>query len=818
MNSDPAQLHNVTLPKPEADGLAMGRRKVLLGFGSIAVAGLSGCGGGGSGTNGEGSNPSVGSTVEYWSGVATQSTAAISARTFSAKWTTTLVPEVGTTPTWATGPGLAVPTVRDCFGYVRHARLGEARFWGARRVENKLKSSADFQNDTYWWSAGTAQAVAVGTEIVDAIGKTQTFRLSKTAGQSSRVQNLGILPSVEHAFSIYARADSLSRIYLQFYIPGGAVLGAITQDILPGSWVRVQVNGVPDGVSECRVFVSPGEFGSQVAGSIFICHAQLEDVSGLPSAVASEYVSNGMPGLSPIYHGAMVDGVKYFDSYCGNTYVSGFVKEASGSKIPATTLRFLRLDPQAVNLCSRTESFSNWSAAGMSLSTIFSRSPRCDRTTVLATGTEQSQENSLTQVLSGVALGAPITFSCFAKAQSAPNWFRLRINLSDGSGVTAYFELSAGTAGELVAAASRQAWAHIEPWADGWYRCVVTTSNSASGTAAVSVVLGTASGNGTELGGGSGVAVQIWGAHAAPVEYPPSYIPNSSSAAPVTRQSQSVTLPNSSGSVLGLQNYVVTLESVLGYYSGITIKGGTTPAWRPFWYARASGSLANQHRLGVGLRPTTVAFFGDRYLGDPNPLYFWKPNTAYRAGDIVIPTDTQLDNANRRKMFVCVVAGISGASEPTWIETFVSPADQSTALTADGSVRWQNNHDNTLLGMWEPYDTSILDQGYSAFSGSYKAFGASTKPLNQASSLLVSVHSAPGAYGYAVNGSNATLRTAPFPIDGTPSGDLHQSMESITFGRLSESATSHPLSIGNVVISSESITPEVNRQRTVRAG
>lgn len=802
--------------------LSLNRRRALIGIGSV-VGGLSGCGGGGSGSAEPAPTPAPPppppppEPITYWSGAATQSTAAIAKRTFSAKWTHTLVPEIGQMPSWLLGAGLGTSTVRDCFGYIRHARLGEARFWGARRVENKLRASADFANGNFWWSAGTVGIAMLTNDakFPDAAGTFRTHRLSKVSAQAGRAQDVGVLPPVEHAFSIYARAETLSQVFLQFYVSGGAILASGLFDIKPDGWTRIQVNGTPDGVGSCRVLVSPGPFSSGAAGSVLICNAQLEDVSGAGSA-ASEYVSTDLPGQGPVFNGAMVDGVAYFDRHKGNTVSSGIVNESRGPSIPADVLRFLRIEPTSTNLCTQTEAFTTWTAAGGAVvAATATKNPRCENRSIRLSEGTQSSEKYIGLDLGAVPAGAPFTFTCFAKADTA-RVARLTIKGIDGGTCSANFDLASGAVAVIESVAARQAWAHIEPWADGWYRCVLTTSNAPSGTLAMEVRLGIAADNGMANYPGAGKSILIWGANASAMEFPTSYIPNNADQPGPARRSHTVEIPNADAKTLGQQNFVVTLESVLAYYSGITIKGGRTPEWKGLWYAYASAPNNRQNRLGVGLRPTTVAFFGDRYLGDPNPLYYWKPNTDYKAGDVVIPTDTQLDNQNARRMFICMTAGRSGAVEPRWDETFVAAPDQVTHITVDGSVRWQNNHDNTILGIWEPYDTCVLDYGVSAFAGQHRAATGVSSTLNQAPSILISSFSSAGAYGYAINGNNAPLRTYPFPIDGTVSGDLHFPMEVIRFGRLNEAGTSHPLSVGNIVISTEQIASDENRLRTIR--
>ena len=59
---------------------------------------------------------------------------------------------------------------------------------------------------------------------------------------------------------------------------------------------------------------------------ISICRMQLEDVTGQSVQTPSEYVSTNVLNSTP-YHGANVDGVKYFDT------------DINGIAIPENTLK-----------------------------------------------------------------------------------------------------------------------------------------------------------------------------------------------------------------------------------------------------------------------------------------------------------------------------------------------------------------------------------------------------------------------------------------------------------------------------------------------
>lgn len=777
--------------------------------------GLVGCGGGDEDTfasvpAGASASANSGSVSAVWP-------QELGSKTYEAAWTHTLVPEVGPLATWTVGTETGVPTVRDCWGILRHARLGEARFWGARRVENKLRASADLSNGTYWYSVGTAaiQLLSTDSRAVDPTGAYRTHRLSKTGTNSARIQILGVLPAVPHTFSIYVKAGTLASVFLQLYVSGGSIAASGTFAVNSSAWTRVQITGTPDGVNFYKILISPGPFVSAVGGSILVCDAQLEEVSGHPSAAASEYIETDRLRPPVWFYGAMVDGVRYFNTFKGNTVAAGIVTDTVGPAIPDSALHGLRIEPRTINLCRQTETFAGWAftQGSLTVSPNSADSPRVDRTATRLTEGSNNAFKSLTCDIGLLGASSAVTVSCFAKAESG-RWLRLGVTLSPGAEVIAFFDLATGMVGRIYPVSNRPCWIHIEPWANGWYRCVLTAQNYTTGALTSKMNVGIAASEGNATYPGQGNSILLWGAHAAPVEYAASYLPNADAVNAAVRQSQSVEILNANAGIVGLNDFTIGLDAVPAYYTGITIKGGATMAWRPFFSGFATGYYRDQHRVAFGLRPYSDTVFGDRYLGDPNPIHFWRPNQVYTAGMFVIPTDTQLDNANSRKMFTCVVPGVSGVTEPAWDPTFVAQPDTVTHLTNDGTVVWQVNHPD-YDGKWQPFDTSHIDRAFSMFAAVQVTDRAVRTDIAATPFIRGSFFAAPGDYGFSINGERAPRDTDPFPIDGSSAGDLHRPLESIRFGRMTELATSHPLGIRRLSIGFERIDAETNRLRTL---
>lgn len=92
---------------------------------------------------------------------------------------------------------------------------------------------------------------------------------------------------------------------------------------------------------------------------------QVEDVTGQTDQNPSEYVSVGVE--SGQYHGAMVDGIAYFDYENGNTVVSNKVIEAVGSDL--TTALGALFEPAATNYCTHSEEHDNaaWTKSNITI-------------------------------------------------------------------------------------------------------------------------------------------------------------------------------------------------------------------------------------------------------------------------------------------------------------------------------------------------------------------------------------------------------------------------------------------------------------------
>ena len=112
---------------------------------------------------------------------------------------------------------------------------------------------------------------------------------------------------------------------------------------------RIALAAIPGAVAvKCTVGIANANGGASFVAvgteTIKARKFQLEDITGrADQTTPSEYVSVGV--LSAPYHGAGVDGVKFFDT------------DLDGNPIAASTLKGYLAEPAATNLCLQSQTF-----------------------------------------------------------------------------------------------------------------------------------------------------------------------------------------------------------------------------------------------------------------------------------------------------------------------------------------------------------------------------------------------------------------------------------------------------------------------------
>lgn len=281
---------------------------------------------------------------------------------FSASLTETLVPEIGGwLPTFARS---TTASVTDFAAVIWQAKLEEARFGGARREENlNPKSEADSG-----WTAGGTTPPTVSASVTYA-GKTavsttftsgvSTYSVSRAKGSSFPIK---LNSQYRARFVIAADRPLTGSERIQVFITGRTGSSGVafsTSNNVTTSWrtfsENVWTNIVADG-SDYFAVLPLIDLSSPI--TIYLSERQVEDVTGQANQNPSEYVSTNVLTSAP-YHGANVDGVKYFTTQNGNTVASNVVTEAVGAAIPGTTLKGYFSEGQRTNIALYSNDFSN---------------------------------------------------------------------------------------------------------------------------------------------------------------------------------------------------------------------------------------------------------------------------------------------------------------------------------------------------------------------------------------------------------------------------------------------------------------------------
>lgn len=239
----------------------------------------------------------------------------------------------------ATFTRASAATVTDFEGLIKNVNSGEARFSGTRRVANILTNSEDFSISP--WSVGATANVTNKT----------TLNLPNVGDSLYSLVSVGT--SVGGAWTTSIVLSGSGTLHLLMQTNNGVAENdsiAITLSSTPTrySFSRTYLNS---GHTSCWFYIKRDT--GDTATSVLVGNVQIENVTGQSNKNPSEYVSVGV--LSSPYHGANVDGVKYFTYENGNTVSSNVVTEAQGVAIPESTLLGYLAEGNRINLLLQSE-------------------------------------------------------------------------------------------------------------------------------------------------------------------------------------------------------------------------------------------------------------------------------------------------------------------------------------------------------------------------------------------------------------------------------------------------------------------------------
>lgn len=369
-------------------------------------------------------------------------------------------------------------TVQDHEWIVRYCLSGEARFQGARRVENGFPFSQELTNASWQkqelnvtLSSERVNNIPVYTLTDTAVNNVHYIRYaySHIAGNRymmSAIVKVWTLSSVQ-----LAPPGGISLEYANFDLSNGTITGGNTSQA-----TITPVSGAT-GYYRISLYYTSLITGSQVTWLIMIdsptaprvqtytgtgktilaTALQIEDITGQSVQTPAEYVSTNV--LSSPFHGAMVDGVKYFDTTLSGNQLSpdGYLAEWART-----------------NLFSDSEDFSLWTLSGTgAVTTNVAIAPDGRMTADLFTLSSTLESQALTK---SVTTSASIYWdSIYVK----PNW-HYYLQVASATAISnghVNFDLLT-----WVVWTSSNSWTgRIEALPNGWFRIKVTT-NTVSAT------------------------------------------------------------------------------------------------------------------------------------------------------------------------------------------------------------------------------------------------------------------------------------------------------------------------------------------------
>jgi len=252
--------------------------------------------------------------------------------------------------------------VVDCYGSLQIiSRSNEARFWGARRVENKVL------DDTFTsgWTNGANVTKAVRSDVLGPYKQRRNvyeFTRSSGSGAVLTFNSASYRPG-QHTFSIWLGGDGVTQFQLQLQLSSdSSVVATVTVTPPAQGLSRYTVFGTIPSTANHRFQIL-----SATSAAVFrAACAQVEWTHGQDGA-PNDYVPRGSAYDADPWRGAGVDGVEYFDTLNPWSVTSGLAtKSTVVTPIDADTLKGLMMGPTRVNKFyeSRDIGAASWTLTG----------------------------------------------------------------------------------------------------------------------------------------------------------------------------------------------------------------------------------------------------------------------------------------------------------------------------------------------------------------------------------------------------------------------------------------------------------------------
>ncbi len=260
---------------------------------------------------------------------------------FSLDLQNSIVPEYARGSATPTFTRATTAPVTDWEGIVRTALSGEARFRGARRVHNDITHPETPADASWGVDNGGTGSIAVKTPAYAAApdGTQTAVRVQWNRGAGTTASDYSRATVAGDPFPEYS--GTAIHSFWAKSTSGGSVVVAVQYTTAYANVQTITINGTWRRYATSAFAVPPtytlgfgwgawGANGDQT-GDILVWHPQVENITGQSNQAPGEYVSRNV--LASPWHGAGVDGIKYFKTLNGNTVSSNVVTEATGALI-----------------------------------------------------------------------------------------------------------------------------------------------------------------------------------------------------------------------------------------------------------------------------------------------------------------------------------------------------------------------------------------------------------------------------------------------------------------------------------------------------